>query len=85
MLGGSVVVLGGRSVGLVGLVIVGGFCVAVLGFGWWVSVWVLWVGVRGGWDGGRFVLTWSEGRWSIESASAPRTATNCRTDRASAT
>ena len=36
-------------------------------------------------DGGRFVLTWSGGRWSIESASAPRTSTNCRTDRARAT
>jgi hypothetical protein len=36
-------------------------------------------------DGGRFVLTWSGGRWSIESASAPRGATNCRTDRARAT
>ncbi len=33
-------------------------------------------------DGGRLVLVWSDGRWSLESATAPRDSTNCRTDRA---
>ncbi len=36
-------------------------------------------------DGGQLVLTWADGRWSIESVTAPRASADCRTQRTAPT